>query len=68
MRGYAKDLGVKLEILPHLWNSITLKEGVILDDSVDEDAELWLMRFNFFKPESVAAKKRTKKGRLYVDE
>lgn len=68
IRGYAKDLGVKTEILPHLWNSVTLKEGTILDDSVDEDMELWLMRFNFFKPESVAAKKRTKKGRLYDEE
>jgi hypothetical protein len=68
MRGYAEDLEVKLEILPHLWNSVTLREGAEKEDSVDEDQELWLMRFNFFKPHSHAAKKHIKKGRMYVED
>lgn len=66
MRGYAKDLGVTLDILPHIWNSITLREIVLPKQS--EGEEMWLMRFNFFSPNSVAAKKRTKKGRMYVEE
>lgn len=68
MRGYSDDLGVRLEILPHLWNSVTLQEGAELEDSVEEDKDLWLMRFNFFKPDSYAAKKRTKKGKMYAEE
>jgi hypothetical protein len=67
MRGYAEDLGVGLDWLPAIWQSVTLKEGVIEEDTVDEDQELWLIRFNFFKPDSHAAKKRTKKGRLYAE-
>lgn len=68
MRGYAEDLGVRLELVPALWQSITIKEVPILDDEPDPDAELWMIRFNFFKPDSFAGKKRAKKGKMYAEE